>query len=379
MNRIGTETVIQDWRYGQVQAERLCAELLHLEGYQSVDPQCPLGGPDGLKDVLCRKDGEKWIAAAYFPPTRQDFTSIEGKFSHDLEGVRKNDAKGIVFFVNQPLTPGNRSSLVSAAMPNESEIYHLERIRAILDSPKGYGARLEYLRISMTEEEQLGFFSVLKDDLTERFKEQEESIIQLHRKMDSLMMQTTAFFGDFSRQPSSLLSFPDVRGEIEIVHFPTASLSIGQLRWLHRIITDDSRLPSTQKGHFRSVAVWIGPPGATPEEARFVPAPPEEVLPRTTTLLEQWRKRYPTLIHATPDIILEELTAFHHGFLSIHPFLDANGRVARAILQQQTLELLRRNFTAQFNADPQTYYEALYKADQGNRNDLRNLIRASLE
>jgi len=52
MNRIATETVLQDWRYGQVQAERLCAELLYLGGYQLVDPQCPLGGPDGLKDVL---------------------------------------------------------------------------------------------------------------------------------------------------------------------------------------------------------------------------------------------------------------------------------------------------------------------------------------
>ncbi len=28
-----TETILRDWRYGQTQAERLCAELLHIESY----------------------------------------------------------------------------------------------------------------------------------------------------------------------------------------------------------------------------------------------------------------------------------------------------------------------------------------------------------
>jgi hypothetical protein len=353
--------------------------LLHLEGYESVDPQSPLGGPDGLKDILCTRDGEKWVAAVFFATTRQRFSSIAAKFVHDLEGLRNNDSEGIAFFVNQPLTVSNRAALISEASPNKAEIYHLERIRSILDSPKGYGVRLQYLRVSMTEDEQLGFFSVLKDDLTERFLKQERSMVELHRKMDAFVMQTTALIEVSSREPSSLIPFPDAREGLKLIHFPTASLSIGQLRWLHRVVTDGSKLPNTQRGHLRSVAVWIGPPGCGPEEASFVPPPPEEVLPRTTALLEDWCSRYPTLVHATPEAILEELTAFHHGFLFVHPFLDANGRVARAILQQQALELLRRNITAEFTAEPRTYYEALQKAHQGDQNDLKNLIQASLE
>jgi hypothetical protein len=46
-----TEASVRDWRYGNTQAERLCAAMLYLESFQDVDPQHPLGGPDGLKDV----------------------------------------------------------------------------------------------------------------------------------------------------------------------------------------------------------------------------------------------------------------------------------------------------------------------------------------
>ncbi|MDT7848022.1 hypothetical protein Q9292_00265 [Methylophilus sp. VKM B-3414] len=74
-----TESALRDWRYGQTQAERLVAALLHLEGFEAVDPQHPLGGPDGLKDVLCRKDGLSWVAAAYFPTTPATLTAIKSK------------------------------------------------------------------------------------------------------------------------------------------------------------------------------------------------------------------------------------------------------------------------------------------------------------
>jgi hypothetical protein len=44
-----TEASVRDWRYGNTQAKRLCAAMLYLESFQDVDPQHPLGGPDGLK------------------------------------------------------------------------------------------------------------------------------------------------------------------------------------------------------------------------------------------------------------------------------------------------------------------------------------------
>ena len=45
------------------------------------------------------------------------------------------------------------------------EIYHLQRLRALVDSPKGCGIRLEYLRIPMTEPKQWAFWSAVNYDV----------------------------------------------------------------------------------------------------------------------------------------------------------------------------------------------------------------------
>jgi len=123
------------------QAERLCAAILHLESFEEVDPQHPLGGPDGLKDVKYSKDGKTWIAAAYFPPKPPTFNEIQTKFDHDFCGVAANGAQAFAFFVNQPLTISERGELQSRTGGVPVEIYHLERIRSLLDAPKGCGMR----------------------------------------------------------------------------------------------------------------------------------------------------------------------------------------------------------------------------------------------
>ena len=96
MTAPATEASVRDWRYGNTQAERLCAAMLYLESFQDVDPQHPLGGPDGLKDVRCSKNGKTWIAAAYFPPTHPTFKEIQEKFEHDFAGVAANGAQAFI-------------------------------------------------------------------------------------------------------------------------------------------------------------------------------------------------------------------------------------------------------------------------------------------
>jgi len=377
MKRTPTEVALQDWRFGQTQAERMCSELLHIEGYQDVDPQCPLGGPDGLKDALCERNGKKWIAACYFPTTRAEFKHIRKKFKHDLQGAQRNKTRGFVFFVNQPLTLGNRTDLSAIAQPRTVELYHLERIRALLDSPKGYGIRLEYLRIPMIEEEQIGFWSAQKDELSCKFLRQEAALLALHRKMDTLLERTWSLVTNLVDQPSSLIT-NDLQSA-NLINFPTASISLGQIRWIHNLVMDDTRFPYQNRGRFRTVAVWVGKGGEPPTKARFTPPPPDKILPLTEKLLSGWRKAYPKLIRARPDVVVSALAKFHHGFLSIHPFLDGNGRVARGILQQQALELLNRRITAKFTSDPRCYYNALSTADKGNLKTLSQLIRSCLE
>ena len=115
MSQQSTESVLKEWRFGSTQAERLCADLLHLEGYESVDPQHPLGGPDERKDIVCLKEGRRWTGAVYFPPTEPTFKDIKGKFEHDAKGAIAINAYGMAFFVNQHLTLGERDELLTAS------------------------------------------------------------------------------------------------------------------------------------------------------------------------------------------------------------------------------------------------------------------------
>jgi hypothetical protein len=62
-----TEFKLIAWRDGSTQAERLAAAILTLSAYTEIDPQAPLGGPDGRKDIICIKGGRRWIGAVYFP------------------------------------------------------------------------------------------------------------------------------------------------------------------------------------------------------------------------------------------------------------------------------------------------------------------------
>lgn len=157
----GDETWIrlQQWLKGQKPAERMTAFILDAEGYKSIDPSHPLGGRDGLKDLVCEKDGIYWIAACYFPRSEKQFNEIKRKYQSDLEGVKVNDADGFIFVTNQELTLGQRKKLKDIDESMEVEIYHLDRIAYLLDKPQNYGLRLDFLDIEMTKEEQLSLIA----------------------------------------------------------------------------------------------------------------------------------------------------------------------------------------------------------------------------
>jgi hypothetical protein len=162
---------LREWTRGQKEAERLTAHVLRVEGYVSIDPSHPLGGRDGLKDVICERHGKNWIGAAYFPRGVKKFTDVANKFKKDLAGVKTNSVDGIVFVTNQELTLGQRTQLNSLASDVESDLFHLERVANILDTPICYGIRLEYLDIEMSKEEQLSFIATINMSL-EAFQNQ---------------------------------------------------------------------------------------------------------------------------------------------------------------------------------------------------------------
>jgi len=166
-----------NWTKGQKPSERLAAHILGSEGYKSIDPTHPLGGRDGLKDIISMKDNLQWIAAVYFPRGQMDFKEIKKKFNSDIKGITKNNVSGLSFVTNQLLTAGERNKLKELGKPYIIDIFHLERITHILDSPKNYGIRYEFLDIVLSNEEQLSFYT-----------SKDEKIFSLMEKIENLMI-----------------------------------------------------------------------------------------------------------------------------------------------------------------------------------------------
>jgi Fic family protein len=101
-------------------------------------------------------------------------------------------------------------------------------------------------------------------------------------------------------------------------------LSSRLLREIHAILLHEARGGDMARGDFRRVQNWLG--GTRPQNARFVPPPPN-VVPDAMGDLERFlhddRSALPLLVKA----------ALAHGqFETIHPFLDGNGRVGRLLI-----------------------------------------------
>jgi hypothetical protein len=50
---------LREWTNGQAPSERLAAQILINQGFSDVDPSHPLGGKDGGKDAIAKKDGKQ--------------------------------------------------------------------------------------------------------------------------------------------------------------------------------------------------------------------------------------------------------------------------------------------------------------------------------
>lgn len=281
------------------------------------------------------------MAAVYFPPTPASFGRICAKFLSDRKGVRVNDADGFIFFVNQYLTLGQRKELLDLG-GSLDQIFHLERIRSTLDSPRGYGLRLEYLKRTMSPEEQIAFFSTLRQDVV-------QTLLANERRADSLWAENVT---------------------------AVSRLNFSALQLLHRAMTIDDELQGPIGGQLRAVQVWVVDECGDPI---YMPPPPEDVPSRLADLFGWWNDAYVVAIAADPESVIHTLARLHYGILSIHPFVDYNDRLARLITDQAARELLGTGVAVGLITDRPTYYRALDAANHGNLDDLTDLIRVALE
>jgi hypothetical protein len=161
---------LRDWTNGQAPSERLAAQILLSDGYAGLDPSHPLGGKDGTKDAVAKKDGKRWLMAVYFPRLQQVFNHIKQKFRDDLAGVTSNKANAMAFVTNQEPKLAEREALSKAAGSVPVELYHLDRIAAILDTPAMAGVRKQFLGIDFGDADLLHEVESLKSEVAQAQK-----------------------------------------------------------------------------------------------------------------------------------------------------------------------------------------------------------------
>ncbi|HEY4487016.1 MAG TPA: Fic family protein [Candidatus Paceibacterota bacterium] len=94
---------------------------------------------------------------------------------------------------------------------------------------------------------------------------------------------------------------------------------------LHRVLLQSGRGSTRAPGEYRRIQVYIGKPGATPENASYVPPLP----PNIPALMSNLEKYLNTKSTRDP---LVQIAIGHYQFEAIHPFLDGNGRVGRLLI-----------------------------------------------
>lgn len=139
-------------------------------------------------------------------------------------------------------------------------------------------------------------------------------------------------------------------------------LSLRVLREMHAVLLRGVRGQNRAPGEFRRTQNWIGPPGSSLQDARYVPPPPGPMQEALDALERFWHTE-----HGFPPLV--EIALVHYQFEAIHPFLDGNGRIGRLLI---TLMLLGSGLlpepalylSAYFERHRSAYYDLLLKVSQ---------------
>jgi len=154
----------------------------------------------------------------------------------------------------------------------------------------------------------------------------------------------------------------------------TLPLSQRVIREAHRVLMRGVRGHSRSPGEYRRIPNWIGPPGSSIENARFIPIAAEK-LPEAMAAWERY-------LHAEAPDRLVQLAIIHAEFESLHPFLDGNGRLGRMIIplfmwQVGLIQRPRFYISAYFEALRDEYYDALLAVSRDD--DWTGWVRFFLE
>lgn len=133
-------------------------------------------------------------------------------------------------------------------------------------------------------------------------------------------------------------------------------LSQRVIRTAHGVLMSGVRGEGKAPGEYRRVANWIGPPGCSLDEARYVPVAADGI----DDAMGAW-ERY---LHRDAPDRLVQAAILHAEFEALHPFLDGNGRLGRMLVPLflwQCGIVARPVFyiSAYFEAHRDAYYDGL--------------------
>lgn len=150
-----------------------------------------------------------------------------------------------------------------------------------------------------------------------------------------------------------------------ISRLETLPLSLRLIREIHGILMKGKA--HLTPGEFRVSQNWIGSPGCSLSNAKYIPPPPEEMIHCLRNFeIFLHDKSLPPLIH---------IALCHYQFEAIHPFLDGNGRIGRLLIillmiEKKLLLSPMLYISAFFEATKIEYYSQLYSVSStGNLND----------
>ena len=133
-------------------------------------------------------------------------------------------------------------------------------------------------------------------------------------------------------------------------------LSQRVVREAHSVLLSGVRGEGKAPGEYRKTPNWIGAPGCTVGEAKFVPIGAD----RLPDAMSAW-ERY---IHQECPDRLIKLAILHAEFEALHPFLDGNGRLGRMLVplllwQDGLIQEPTFYISAYFETHRDAYYEGL--------------------
>ncbi|MNU48754.1 hypothetical protein D3C71_376790 [compost metagenome] len=147
----------------------LCAGIMNSEpGFKHISPIKPDGGADGKRDIFCELQDIPCVGAVSFVKSANDDSKqrskILNKIKSDMAGARRNfpDRQAFASFTNVVLTPTSVDELKLFARNSgfvEFEYYDRNRIAQVLCSPRGMHLRYQFLKLKMSDEEQIAFFN----------------------------------------------------------------------------------------------------------------------------------------------------------------------------------------------------------------------------